>query len=218
MEEKEGDIIEIKGNGDPLEEDSIMELESGEGEELEDEEEPKMSLKVEYHGKIQNLNTTIQNAIKNREELENLIAANVVVKGLTYKVAALDTFKHVYDLRTAFQERWRLHKVRKREKTVLENVNFFIEPKMFLLVLGPPESGRTSILNMLANRIEDKGKLEGQIYFNEKPIDPRIHHRRVAYVCTSDDIHIPSLTVEETFQFALRLQSDSRSEEHTSEL
>jgi energy-coupling factor transporter ATP-binding protein EcfA2 len=99
---------------------------------------------------------------------------------------------------------------------VLSNVNLVLQPKKMYLVLGPPLSGKTSLLKAIAGMLsssakkkKDGSRLSGSIRYNNLNVlggDGEKHNKAllqnlVAFVRQSDD-HAPRLTVDETFRFA----------------
>eukprot|EP01031_Cornospumella_fuschlensis_P034568 gene34568-41858_t len=77
--------------------------------------------------------------------------------------------------------------------------------KMTLLI-GPPGSGKSVLLKALCGRLRDAGgaKLSGDVYYNGDNI--KSHSKfiinKVADYIEQADMHEPTLTVEETLQFA----------------
>src|SRR3989338_33730 len=160
---------------------------------------------VRFAGETLNFDEMLEKLVLNKEDLKQFMAAEVVVRNLSYSAKVTITKNTISDFNTSLRESWRFKEAVTGKKVILEGINFFIEPGMFLLVLGGPGSGRTSLLNMLANRV-GRGEVGGEIYFDRKPIDPLLHQNKIAYIWSQDNIHIPSLTVEETFRFAMKLQ------------
>lgn len=56
-------------------------------------------------------------------------------------------------------------------------------------------------LKVLADVVPKNCKVEGEILFNGRPIDPATHHRDVSYI-TQEDNHLATLTVRETLWFS----------------
>jgi len=89
-------------------------------------------------------------------------------------------------------------------KSVLSNVSFYIKPGTMTLILGPPGGGKTSLFNILTNRIT-KGQISGEVLFNGKEINPINHNRMVSYV-NQLDIHLAPLTLKQTLMFSAECQ------------
>jgi len=79
----------------------------------------------------------------------------------------------------------------------------FTQLRPCLVVLGRPGSGCTTFLKALANRRKEYHGVHGDVSYDS--ISPAEVHRRyrgdVQY-CPEDDIHFPTLTVEQTLKFA----------------
>jgi ATP-binding cassette subfamily G (WHITE) protein 2 len=69
--------------------------------------------------------------------------------------------------------------------------------------MGPTGSGKTSLLNTLACRVEynKNMKLDGNIYLNGKLRDQEEFKKDMAYVMQTEEL-FPFLTVRETFECA----------------
>jgi len=101
--------------------------------------------------------------------------------------------------------------VLRNDKTVpwpiLKDLNLYFKPGTMTLLLGPPGSGKSSLLQMLADRLGASDvNITGDMLFNGLPASKKHHHRDVAFLSQSDEIHIPQLTVRETFRFAVYCQ------------
>ena len=71
------------------------------------------------------------------------------------------------------------------------------------LVLGPPHAGKTQLLKALSGKLRSVGHVHvgGQVWYNGRPasdVNPRLFAAMVA----ETDVHIPTLTVRETLEFA----------------
>eukprot|EP01088_Endostelium_zonatum_P016480 TRINITY_DN446_c0_g2_i1.p1 TRINITY_DN446_c0_g2~~TRINITY_DN446_c0_g2_i1.p1 ORF type:complete len:1646 (+),score=328.09 TRINITY_DN446_c0_g2_i1:46-4983(+) len=90
---------------------------------------------------------------------------------------------------------------------ILKNVTFYMKPGSMTLLLGAPGSGKTTLFDIIANRIEKpRGVVRGEVKFNGISLPKNLHQRDVGYVTQRDDIHLPRLTVEETLRFAAECQ------------
>eukprot|EP01132_Coremiostelium_polycephalum_P000972 gene972-1237_t len=93
---------------------------------------------------------------------------------------------------------------KKNERTILEDLNFFLKPGSMVLMLGSPGCGKTSVFKALAHQTHDE-KISGSLLFNGRPADSDTHHRDVSYV-VQDDHHMAPFTVRETFKFSADMQ------------
>ncbi|KKA23479.1 ABC efflux transporter [Rasamsonia emersonii CBS 393.64] len=88
-------------------------------------------------------------------------------------------------------------------KTILDGVSASMRPGTLTAIIGSSGSGKTSLLNMMAGRMESaRLKVSGSTTFNG---DPNMSHVRSAYVM-QQDVLIPTLTVRETLQYSADLR------------
>jgi len=76
----------------------------------------------------------------------------------------------------------------------------------FTLLLGPPSSGKSTLLKSLSGAVkngEDGLRMKGSITYNGETLDKFQPRRTAAYV-DEVDLHMAELTVRETFDFAAR--------------
>ena len=95
----------------------------------------------------------------------------------------------------------------KTVKTILDNLTGQVTPGRLLAIMGPTGSGKTSLVNALAGRLQVGGNLEGEILVNGQPRG-RAFRSISAYVM-QDDVLFSNLTVRETFEFASRMRLPS---------
>jgi ABC-type multidrug transport system ATPase subunit len=119
-------------------------------------------------------------------------------------------------------------------KNVLTDINIILKPNKMYLILGPPQSGKTTLLQAIAGRLPNTTfkvsttsttnqheeqqlyHLSGQILYNNLMYSgsstTTTHnmqlHNLVTFVGQSD-IHSPRLTVAETLHFANRCKNDT---------
>ena len=118
---------------------------------------------------------------------------------------------------------------KKKEKlvtNVLTNVNLVLKPKCMYLILGPPLSGKTSLLKAIAGMLpqgtfpkgytttsgdddDDNKFLTGQILYNNLVVsgdgvneEQRTLFKNLVAFVRQNDAHAPRLTVAETFLFS----------------
>jgi ABC-type multidrug transport system ATPase subunit/ABC-type multidrug transport system permease subunit len=90
------------------------------------------------------------------------------------------------------------------QKRILNHVDAVFEPSTITLVLGQPGSGKTSLMKVLSGQLPMKNiSIEGDVTYNGrtwKELLPKLP-QLAAYVPQSDK-HFPSLSVQETLEFA----------------
>ncbi|KAK1576449.1 hypothetical protein Q3G72_013967 [Acer saccharum] len=93
----------------------------------------------------------------------------------------------------------------KNHLSILHDVTGMIKPCRMTLLLGPPSSGKTTLLLALAGRLDQNLKFSGSITYNGHNINEFVPQRTVAYI-SQQDLHIPEMTVRETLSFSARCQ------------
>eukprot|EP00960_Hanusia_phi_P007835 224108-Hanusia_phi.AAC.1 len=86
-------------------------------------------------------------------------------------------------------------------KHILNHVTTAFAPAKICLLIGPPQSGKTTILKYIAERLDSGLTSSGDLAFNGVHPHPSIIPRIVAYTPQLDD-HTPALTVQQTLNFA----------------
>lgn len=72
-----------------------------------------------------------------------------------------------------------------------------------VVVLGSPGSGCTSLLKTLANQRAEYHTITGEVYYDSITSEAlEKQYRGDVIFCPEDDIHLPTLTVEQTIKFA----------------
>ncbi|CAN1280693.1 Pleiotropic drug resistance protein 1, partial [Linum perenne] len=94
---------------------------------------------------------------------------------------------------------------KKRHLTILKDVSGSIKPSRLTLLLGPPSSGKTSLLLALSGRLDPTLKVSGRVTYNGHEMNEFIPQKTAAYI-SQHDLHMGELTVRETFSFAGRVQ------------
>ncbi|XP_071685616.1 ABC transporter G family member 32-like [Rutidosis leptorrhynchoides] len=95
----------------------------------------------------------------------------------------------------------RIYPGRKKKMSILNNISGIIRPSRLTLLLGPPSSGKTTLLLALAGRLGHDLKLSGRITYNGHELNEFMPQRTSVYV-SQKDCHMAEMTVRETLQFA----------------
>ena len=79
---------------------------------------------------------------------------------------------------------------------------------MYAVVLGSPGSGCTTFLKMLANQRDTYHDVQGAVHYDSlSPKQVAAHYRGDVQYSPEDDVHFPTLTVEETIRFAAKTRT-----------
>ncbi|XP_047320053.1 pleiotropic drug resistance protein 1-like [Impatiens glandulifera] len=94
---------------------------------------------------------------------------------------------------------------RKKPFTILNDLSGIIKPGRMTLLLGPPSSGKTTLLLALAGKLSSELKVSGRVTYNGHGMEEFVPQRTSAYI-SQNDLHIGELTVRETLAFSARCQ------------
>ncbi|KAG6516429.1 hypothetical protein ZIOFF_026894 [Zingiber officinale] len=89
--------------------------------------------------------------------------------------------------------------------TILKDVSGIIQPSRMTLLLGPPSSGKTTLLLALAGKLDPTLKVSGEITYNGHRLDEFVPQKTAAYI-SQNDVHLGEMTVKETLDFSARCQ------------
>ncbi|GAY62366.1 hypothetical protein CUMW_217170 [Citrus unshiu] len=106
---------------------------------------------------------------------------------------------------------------RKKHLTILKDVSGIIRPGRMTLLLGPPSSGKTTLLLALAGKLDASLRVSGRVTYNGHDMDEFVPQRTAAYISQHDN-HIGEMTVRETLAFSARCQGVGSRYEMLSEL
>ncbi|KAH9666423.1 ABC transporter G family member 40 [Citrus sinensis] len=106
---------------------------------------------------------------------------------------------------------------RKKHLTILKDVSGIIRPGRMTLLLGPPASGKTTLLLALAGKLDSSLRVSGRVTYNGHDMDEFVPQRTAAYISQHDN-HIGEMTVRETLAFSARCQGVGSRYEMLSEL
>ncbi|KAK2974339.1 hypothetical protein RJ640_021195 [Escallonia rubra] len=94
---------------------------------------------------------------------------------------------------------------RKKHLSILQDVSGIIKPRRMTLLLGPPSSGKTTLLLALAGKLDKDLKSSGRVTYNGHDMHEFVAQRTAAYI-SQHDLHIGEMTVRETLAFSARCQ------------
>ncbi|KAL0035494.1 hypothetical protein WJX77_008879 [Trebouxia sp. C0004] len=108
---------------------------------------------------------------------------------------------------------------KKRKMKILKGMTGALKPGRMCLLLGPPGSGKSSLLKILAGKIKGNKlvQVNGEILYNGKNFSEFVVERSSGYVEQTDQ-HYPPLTVRETLDFAAWCQGTGYREDELLEL
>jgi ABC-type multidrug transport system ATPase subunit len=98
-----------------------------------------------------------------------------------------------------------LLRTKKRVLTILDNVSGIIKPGRLTLLLGPPSSGKTTLLLALAGKLDKDLRVTGKITFNGHTHHEFVPEKTAAYI-SQKDLHVGEMTVRETLNFSAQCQ------------
>ncbi|GAB2293476.1 transcription factor [Dionaea muscipula] len=101
---------------------------------------------------------------------------------------------------------------------ILNNVSGIIRPSRMTLLLGPPSSGKTTLLKALAGTLQDPTlKVRGEITYNGHRLNEFVPRKTASYI-SQNDVHTGDLTVKETLDFSARFQGVGSKDDLVSEI
>ncbi|KAJ6793163.1 putative ABC transporter G family member 31 [Iris pallida] len=105
----------------------------------------------------------------------------------------------------SFLRQLRIFRGRRMKLSILDNISGIVRPSRITLLLGPPSSGKTTLLLALAGRLGSGLKMSGSITYNGHSLKEFVPQRTSAYV-SQQDWHASEMTVRETLEFSGRCQ------------
>ncbi|KAF7030619.1 hypothetical protein CFC21_042129 [Triticum aestivum] len=88
---------------------------------------------------------------------------------------------------------------------ILKDVSGVVRPSRMTLLLGPPSSGKTTLLLALAGKLDPSLKVRGEVTYNGYGLDEFVPQKTAAYI-SQNDVHAGEMTVKETLHFSARCQ------------
>ncbi|KAG0616226.1 hypothetical protein M758_5G099800 [Ceratodon purpureus] len=94
---------------------------------------------------------------------------------------------------------------KKKRLTILHDISGILKPQRMTLLLGPPSSGKTSLLLALAGKLDKALEVSGKVTYNGHEMTEFVPERTCAYI-SQRDLQMGELTVRETLDFSGRCQ------------
>ncbi|XP_050234079.1 ABC transporter G family member 29-like [Mercurialis annua] len=101
--------------------------------------------------------------------------------------------------------------------TILKDASGILKPSRMTLLLGPPSSGKTSLLLALAGKLDPSLRVSGEITYNGYKMNEFVPRKTSAYI-SQNDVHVGVMTVKETLDFSARCQGVGTRHDLLSEL
>ncbi|KAL7259858.1 hypothetical protein ACSBR1_005679 [Camellia fascicularis] len=111
----------------------------------------------------------------------------------------------LFNMSDALLRQLRVYHGRRQKLTILDDISGIIRPSRLTLLLGPPSSGKTTLLLALAGRLGSDLQMSGSITYNGHSLNEFVPQRTSAYV-SQQDWHVAEMTVRETLDFSARCQ------------
>ncbi|KAJ4840742.1 transcription factor, partial [Turnera subulata] len=114
-------------------------------------------------------------------------------------------FNFILDIAEGFLNLLHILPSRKQHLSILEDASGIIKPSRMTLLLGPPSSGKTTLLLAMAGKLDPNLKFSGRVTYNGHEMDEFVPQRTATYI-SEHDLHLGEMTVRETLAFAARCQ------------
>ncbi|OBZ73442.1 Multidrug resistance protein CDR2 [Grifola frondosa] len=158
------------------------------------------------------LEKTLRNIIKKLDESEikrrelGVVFKDLCVLGTRAPFAHQPTVGSMANPLNAFKLLWRMR--RPHTRNLLSGFEGVLRPGEMLLVLGRPGAGCSTLLRIIANQREGFHAVVGDVHYDSfTPEEIHKHYRGDVQYCPEEDIHFPTLTVEQTLRFAARTRT-----------
>ncbi|KAG0465359.1 hypothetical protein HPP92_019523 [Vanilla planifolia] len=111
----------------------------------------------------------------------------------------------ICNMTEAFLRQLNIFPGKRKKLPILDNISGIVRPSRMTLLLGPPSSGKTTLLLTLAGRLGSDLLMSGKITYNGHYLNEFVPQRTSAYV-SQQDWHVAEMTVRETLEFSGRCQ------------
>ncbi|WVZ68984.1 hypothetical protein U9M48_017853 [Paspalum notatum var. saurae] len=88
---------------------------------------------------------------------------------------------------------------------ILKDVSGVVRPSRMTLLLGPPSSGKTTLLLALAGKLDPTLEVSGEVTYNGYGLHEFVPQKTAAYI-SQNDLHDGEMTVKEVLEFSARCQ------------
>ncbi|TFK52853.1 hypothetical protein OE88DRAFT_1627317 [Heliocybe sulcata] len=128
------------------------------------------------------------------------------VVGMGSAASYQQTLGSLFNPRTLIEQ---INKMRRPPlRDILAGFDGVVRPGEMLLVLGRPGSGCSTLLKTLANQRDEYHAVEGDVMYDTfTPSEVAKRYRGDVQYSPEDDIHFPTLTVEQTISFAAKTRT-----------
>ncbi|KAJ6407594.1 hypothetical protein OIU84_010975 [Salix udensis] len=92
---------------------------------------------------------------------------------------------------------------KKRTIQILQDISGIVKPSRMALLLGPPSSGKTTMLMALAGKLHRELRSSGKVTYCGHELKEFVPQRSCAYI-SQHDLHYGEMTVRETLDFSGR--------------
>ncbi|XP_019444266.1 PREDICTED: ABC transporter G family member 34-like [Lupinus angustifolius] len=131
---------------------------------------------------------------------ENLSVEGDVYIGRRALPTLLNATLNIFE---SIMEMFRLTSSKKTEIQILKNISGIIKPSRMTLLLGPPSSGKTTLLMALAGKLDEHLRCYGRITYCGHELNEFVPQKTCAYI-SQHDLHLGQMTVKETLDFSGR--------------
>ncbi|KAF9484262.1 pleiotropic drug resistance ABC transporter [Pholiota conissans] len=154
----------------------------------------------------------IRNYLKKAEESDiksrvlGVAFEHLSVVGIGASASHQPTLGSTLNLFKIFSNIRQMRKPVRRE--IISGFDGVVRPGEMLLVLGRPGSGCSTFLKVLANQRREFHAVNGNVYYDAlTPAQVHKHYRGDVQYCPEDDVHFPTLTVDQTVRFAAKTRA-----------